>query len=777
MLDILLVNDDGFDALGIQVLFEALTDAGYNVTFVAPLEQQSGAGTFINTDLIFQPLAIDNFAPNQWSVDASPIVTTWTGLDVILEGNEPDLVISGINEGENVGSSIAISSGTVSAATAATRRGIPAIAVSAGQEAEAGQIEETYEIGSDFVLDVIKELQATQPEGEELLPEGVGLNINIPTVLPEGISEIEEVAFTELDETGTFDIFVGELPPDFGEGTGLLASVNEPISPEEVTDPRSEGQRFLSGAITVTPIDGNWGAGETVRQEISDRVENAPEDPTATPLNILLTNDDGFDAEGIEVLLAALTEAGHQVTLVAPLQQQSGQGTRLDVDKFFQPLTIQEFAPNQFSVEARPRTVTWAGLDALLEETPPDLILSGINEGENIGVGGAVSSGTVSAAVTGLLRGVPAIALSAGIDLSEEEAASTSEAYQIGADFIVETIAQLQATQGEADSILPSGIGLSVNIPVRFPEGVEDVQGVAFTNVDAIEPLIIDVGEIPPEFGGGTGLRFFPNQLPPDAEVDPTSEGGQFLSGFTTVTPIDGDWNADPEASAAVIERLQALPELVARSQLIFGSLEEDELDAEIPSDNEFDGVNDIVFTGEAEDLLDVSVAGQSNRIYAGSDNDEVFIGRSDRVFGGDGDDVLDASIGGGDNRIYGGAGNDDFFLGENDRLIGGVGEDRFFALAGGENVITGGSGTDQFWLANAQFPASANVITDFTSGEDVLGIAGINSVNEFEDIGLTPSGADTLVAVNGNEFARLLGVDSNNLTASDFVIAEVAEV
>jgi 5'/3'-nucleotidase SurE len=57
------------------------------------------------------------------------------------------VVISGINEGENVGSSIAISSGTVSAATAATRRGIPAIAVSAGQEAVPGQIEETYEIG------------------------------------------------------------------------------------------------------------------------------------------------------------------------------------------------------------------------------------------------------------------------------------------------------------------------------------------------------------------------------------------------------------------------------------------------------------------------------------------------------------------------------------------------------------------------------------------------------------------------------------------------------
>ncbi|NBD17531.1 MAG: hypothetical protein GVY04_15765 [Cyanobacteria bacterium] len=79
MLDILLVNDDGFEAPGIQVLFEALTAASYDVTLVAPQDQQSGAGTFINTDQIFQPLTIENFAPNQWSVDASPIVTVWTG--------------------------------------------------------------------------------------------------------------------------------------------------------------------------------------------------------------------------------------------------------------------------------------------------------------------------------------------------------------------------------------------------------------------------------------------------------------------------------------------------------------------------------------------------------------------------------------------------------------------------------------------------------------------------------------------------------------------------
>ena len=77
--------------------------------------------------------------------DASPVVTTLAGLDFILE-SEPDLVIAGINDGANVGESIVLSSGTVSAATTATRRGIPAIAVSAGRITEA-QLDAAYLFG------------------------------------------------------------------------------------------------------------------------------------------------------------------------------------------------------------------------------------------------------------------------------------------------------------------------------------------------------------------------------------------------------------------------------------------------------------------------------------------------------------------------------------------------------------------------------------------------------------------------------------------------------
>jgi len=551
-LNILLVNDDGFESEGIQVMYDALVEAGHTVTLVAPKEQQSGQGTRINVDSIFQPTEVVEFAPGQWYVDGTPVTTTLAALDFILDGEAPDLVISGINEGENVGANIAISSGTVSAAATALQRDIPAIAVSAGTardenfDIDTEALEQAYEVGAQTVLDLIAKLQRTG--GETLLPEGVGLNVNIPA----RAEEIEGVALTRLDGTGTFDLFVSELAP----GTpGLLFRPGMSLEPEEITVADSEGQNFLADFITVTPIDGDWSGSENDRVRLSDRLASAPEDATATPLNILLTNDDGFDSAGIEALYEALTAAGHTVTLVGPFEQQSGTGTSLDVDKILQPLDIVNVEEDKWYVDAGVRTTTWAGLDFILDGEAPDLVISGINEGENIGPGGAVSSGTVSAAVTALLRDVPAIAISGGISFTDETAVEA--AYEAGSAYITTLIAQLQATQGSDTTLLPEGLGLSINVPVRFPEGITEIQGVAITDANDITPFVIDFGPVE----GGAGLRFIPASLP-EGDIDPTSEGGQFLSGFITVTPIDGDWTA-PDLQAETVDAQLSAPDPV----------------------------------------------------------------------------------------------------------------------------------------------------------------------------------------------------------------------
>ena len=143
--------------------------------------------------------------------------------------------------------------------------------------------------------------------------------------------------------------------------------------------------------------------------------------------------------------------------------------------------------------------------------------------------------------------------------------------------------------------------------------------------------------------------------------------------------------------------------------------------------------------------------------------------GSNQLVFAGASDDLVDASISSeGDNRIYLGTGNDVGILGQGDRYSGETGDDRFYTTTGGGNVITGGKDADQFWIAVGEIPTEGiNTITDFTSGEDVIGIAGFGI--GFEDVDLTQQGDDALVGTGGIDFALLENVDINDLSASDF--------
>jgi 5'/3'-nucleotidase SurE len=263
----------------------------------------------------------------------------------------------------------------------------------------------------------------------------------------------------------------------------------------------------------------------------------------AQALKIMVVNDDGYQAEGITVLFDTLQAAGHEVTIVAPKQDQSGTGTSINVARILQPTEVVNYDTNRWYVDATPTVTTWAGLDYILKESKPDLVISGINQGENVGLF-AVSSGTVSAAVAALNRGVPAIAISAGTNQTESAAGypSTRQAYKTGANFLVALIKELEAKKKPNSTILPAGLGLNINIPVRFPSGISGIQGVALTRFDSITPFDIAFGELPT--GAGVGLTFQPVSLPLNTTPSRDSEGGQFLSGFITVTPIDGDWSS-----------------------------------------------------------------------------------------------------------------------------------------------------------------------------------------------------------------------------------------
>lgn len=128
-------------------------------------------------------------------------------------------------------------------------------------------------------------------------------------------------------------------------------------------------------------------------------------------MRILLTNDDGIHAVGIRDFFTALTAAGHEVHVVAPISEQSAVGHAITIAM---PLRVKEFRENGFhglAVTGTPADCVKLALTTLMPE-PPDVVVSGINAGPNVGVD-ILYSGTVSAATEGALMGFPAVAVSA----------------------------------------------------------------------------------------------------------------------------------------------------------------------------------------------------------------------------------------------------------------------------------------------------------------------------------------------------------------------------
>ncbi len=218
------------------------------------------------------------------------------------------------------------------------------------------------------------------------------------------------------------------------------------------------------------------------------------------------------------------------------------------------------------------------------------------------------------------------------------------------------------------------------------------------------------------------------------------------VSGTTTVFEITVNSDVTPEPTG----------------ELIFGTETDDEL---------FANTRDTVFAGAGNDIVDASTGGGSNQLYGGDGDDELFAGQGDRLFGEAGNDILNAAVGSGGNRLYGGAGNDTLIGGSSDRLFGGNGDDVLFA-GQGDNLLNGGAGADQFWIAYNGLPNSVNTITDFQVGTDIIGIAGLSTVNNFSDLILTQDEGNTLIRAADTDLAILRGISATSLNSNSFVFA-----
>lgn len=125
-------------------------------------------------------------------------------------------------------------------------------------------------------------------------------------------------------------------------------------------------------------------------------------------MRILVTNDDGVHAPGIEVLEAIARELSDDVWIVGPAEEQSGAGHSLTLAD---PVRIRQLSERRYAVRGTPTDSVMMAIAHVMKDNRPDLVLSGVNRGANLGED-VTYSGTVSAAMEGALAGIPSIALS-----------------------------------------------------------------------------------------------------------------------------------------------------------------------------------------------------------------------------------------------------------------------------------------------------------------------------------------------------------------------------
>jgi len=249
-------------------------------------------------------------------------------------------------------------------------------------------------------------------------------------------------------------------------------------------------------------------------------------------MRILLTNDDGINAPGLKVLEEIAAEiAGPQgeVWTVAPAFEQSGVGHCIS---YTHPTMLAEIGPRRFAAEGSPADCILAGLHEVLKDGRPDLVLSGVNRGNN-SAENVLYSGTVGGAMEAALQGLPAIALSqfygpknAGLDNPFEAAVA------VGA----ETVRRL-LDQGIWDS---DGyrVFYNVNFPPVPAAGVKGLkvasQGWREGTNFGVDPHVSPTGRMFLWVRGG------PQHTPTGPGTDATAN----LDGYTSVTPLRADLTA-----------------------------------------------------------------------------------------------------------------------------------------------------------------------------------------------------------------------------------------
>lgn len=226
---IVITNDDGIYAEGLRALVHAMKGIG-TISVVAPSQERSASAQSLT---LRQPIFSEQVAEGEWAIEGTPTDAMIVAMHRLFPDPRPDLVISGINRGGNMGENVYYS-GTVGAAMEAVINRVPAFAISVAHR------------GSGFVYERAAEFARHLAELilEKGVPDGVLLNVNVP------LTWKGDVRFTRQSRKVTRNVLQ--------EGTDPRGRTYYWLNEEQVTeglDPQSDYAAVLDGAVSITPLD------------------------------------------------------------------------------------------------------------------------------------------------------------------------------------------------------------------------------------------------------------------------------------------------------------------------------------------------------------------------------------------------------------------------------------------------------------------------------------------------------------------------------------------
>jgi len=244
-------------------------------------------------------------------------------------------------------------------------------------------------------------------------------------------------------------------------------------------------------------------------------------------MRILLTNDDGVNATGLKVLETIARRFSDDIWVVAPTEEQSGAGHSLTLTR---PVRLRKLGERRFCVTGTPTDAVMMAVAHLMKDSPPDLVLSGVNRGANLGED-VTYSGTVSAAMEGAMAGIRAIALSqayAREGMGDTVPFAAAEAW---AERVLRPI---------VDGGMPARTLVNINFPALAPESVKGIRVAAQGRHDYARLRIVQRAD-------PRGYDYFWFGLAPMVETPGHMTDLEVVAdGFVAVTPLHLDLTHGP---------------------------------------------------------------------------------------------------------------------------------------------------------------------------------------------------------------------------------------